>query len=648
MGETFSEHELEHRLASLNKAYRDGNPVVSDGEYDELLDSYRKMVGDGRYCVFRKTLFEDSGSVRHPHIMGSLEKVKNEDPDDALADWILNNVFPNDVGSLFVSAKVDGCSLRLQYDNGRLVDAVTRGDGLSGVSIYEKAKMFVPTTLDDGYTGNIRGECTLTHDSFDELKTVTNQEYKNLRNATVGVVNSKDSDLSNCRFLRIIAYHMMDEKSMTKEAQFDWLEKHGFQTPLHENVDFEMGRMSIEEFRQYLDAKMMEIFSRYQSRADYDMDGLVVNDRGETDFETGGKIPVNMIAFKPNQLTAHTSLLGIDWQISKSGYFTPVGLIDPVELGGATIGRVTLNNLGFVRDNGLHVGIGLDILKSGDIIPKVVNVCHDDEDGVASGDLVPSICPHCGHDLVVEGCELRCPNEECPERHVMQTAMFLKSLGVKNYDRAVLRELGVRRIEDVARYVDDGSVRGKKLSSAIAKYVYGANVLDLLSAFDWNGLGKKTLKRMADTYGFGCLIDPDFGAMQSNLPEGVGLGLLHLYEQGYAENVRLFRLFVDDVRFTGEKTIGKLKPVVGKLSGMSFCVTGELSSMSREEFGRVVIENGGLLKNSVTKKVTHLVTNNPQSNSSKNRKARELGVKAISEEQFLGMIGESKQELYDL
>ena len=648
MDETFSEQELERRLASLNRAYRDGNPVVSDAEYDELLDSYHKKVGDGRYNVFRKTLFEDGGTVKHPHIMGSLEKVKNEDPDNALADWILNNVFPNDVGSLFVSAKVDGCSLRLQYDHGKLVDAVTRGDGLSGVSIYEKAKLFVPTTLEDEYTGNIRGECTLTHESFDELKTVMRQGYKNLRNATVGVVNSKDADISNCRFLRFVAYHMMDEKTLTKEDQFNWLESYGFQVPLREIVDFEMGRMSIDEFRRYLDNMMMEVFARFQTHADYDMDGLVVNDRSETDFETGGKIPVNMIAFKPNQLTAHTSLIGIDWQISKSGYFTPVGLIDPVELGGATIGRVTLNNLGFVRDSGLRIGIGLDILKSGDIIPKVVNVCHGENDGTTNDDLVPTHCPYCGHDLVVEGCELRCPNEECPERHVMQTATFLKSLGVKNYDCAVLRELGVRRIEDVARYVDDGSVRGKKLSAAISKHVYGANVLDLLSAFDWNGLGKKTLKRMSDIYGFEHLVKPDFKAMQQDLPVGVGLGLLKLYEQGYAENIKLFHLFVDDARFKGKRTVDKPTLVDGKLSGMSFCVTGELSSMSREEFGRIVIENGGLLKNSVTKKVTHLVTNNPQSNSSKNRKARELGVEVISEERFLGMIGEGKRELDDL
>lgn len=648
MDETFSEQELERRLASLNRAYRDGNPVVSDAEYDELLDSYHKKVGDGRYNVFRQTLFEDGGTVKHPHIMGSLEKVKNEDPDNALADWILNNVFPNDVGSLFVSAKVDGCSLRLQYDHGKLVDAVTRGDGLSGVSIYEKAKLFVPTTLEDEYTGNIRGECTLTHESFDELKTVMRQGYKNLRNATVGVVNSKDADISNCRFLRFVAYHMMDEKTLTKEDQFNWLESRGFQVPLREIVDFEMGRMSIDEFRRYLDNMMMEIFTRFQTHADYDMDGLVVNDRSETDFETGGKIPVNMIAFKPNRLIAHTSLIGIDWQISKSGYFTPVGLIDPVELGGATIGRVTLNNLGFVRDNGLHVGIGLDILKSGDIIPKVVNVCHGENDGMTNDDLVPTHCPYCGHDLVVEGCELRCPNEECPERHVMQTATFLKSLGVKNYDCAVLRELGVRRIEDVARYVDDGSVRGKKLSASISKHVYGANVLDLLSAFDWNGLGKKTLKRMSDIYGFEHLLKPDFKAMQQDLPVGIGLGLLKLYEQGYAENIKLFHLFVDDARFKGKRTVDKPTLVDGKLSGMSFCVTGELSSMSREEFGRIVIENGGLLKNSVTKKVTHLVTNNPQSNSSKNRKARELGVEVISEERFLGMIGEGKRELDDL
>lgn len=636
--------EVENRIRKYNASYRSGNPEVSDAEYDELLDSYAKEVIPARYAEFRRTLFEDPGEIKHPHIMGSLEKVKNDDPDNSLGDWIVNNIFPNDTGMLFVSAKVDGCSLRLEYKDGKLVDAVTRGDGITGFSILGKAKVFVPTELPNGFTGNIRGECTLTHESFDELKSATGLNYKNLRNATVGLVNRKDCDMNLCRFLHFIAYHMMDESTLTKMEQFERLDKMGFETPAFHRFAFDRDPQKHMEFCTVLDSWMMARYNDFLTTVPYDIDGLVINDFNETDFTTGGKIPVNMIAFKPNQLAAHTKLMSIEWQISKSGYFTPVGIVDPVELGGATISRVTLNNHEFVAKSELAIGTDLDILKSGDIIPKVVKVSHESETGTTA-DLVPSICPYCGSKLVVEGCELRCPNRDCSEQHLIKTVAFIKELGVKNYDTAVLKELGVVRIEDVKNYVSDGSVRGKKLESSIRSHVFGASELDLLAAFDWNGIGHRILEKMANHYGFDYLLNPCFSDMKNNTPEGVGDAFIDMFEAGHAENVGYFNMFTSDPRYHGKK-FSKVEAVVGgKLAGMSFCVTGELATMSREAFVQKVIQNGGLSKDSVTKKVTHLVTNNPNSNSSKNRKARELGIKVITEEQFLSMLGEGREDL---
>lgn len=633
--------ELEERIRGWNKAYRDGNPLVPDAEYDAALDEYAKSVPAKRYSQFRATLFGEEGEVAHPHIMGSLEKVKNGDPDNSLGDWIMSNVFPNDAFSLFVSAKIDGCSLRLEYKDGKLVDAVTRGDGLKGFSIYQKAIHFVPVELPDGFTGNIRGECTLTHETFDELKSETGISFKNLRNATVGLVKRKDADPDMCRYLRFIAYHLMDEQT-TKAEQFAKLAKFGFMVPEHKVVDIKR-QDDLAEFCGWLDGVMVDLFNEFSRKAEYDMDGLVVNDASETDFLAGGKIPSNMIAFKLNQLSAKTTLLTIDWNISKSGYFTPVGIVNPVDIGGSTIGRVTFNNYDFVKKSGIHVGMGVYLLKSGDIIPKVTAL--EDQWDRTDPFLIPSSCPYCGTPLVVEGCELRCPNGLCPQQHLIRTVSFLKELGVKNYDTEVLKSLGVTSLDDLLGYVSHGSVRGFRLESAINKHVFGADEVALLSAMDWNGIGRKTMERMANHYGVEALVNGDFAAMRENRIEGVGDAIISLFESRHAENMALYRRIRNDQRWHGKAFTKTEAPANGPLSGMAFCVTGELGSMSREEFGKTVVANGGLIKDSVTRKVTHLVTNNPNSNSSKNRKAKELGIKVITEDQFLNMIGAGREDL---
>ena len=636
------------KLRDANDAYRKGCPFMSDTEYDNLLDEFRKMVEPEAYELVRTSLMESGGEVKHPYVMGSLDKIKAFDKSASIGDWIKKNVV--DTGDakngIFISSKIDGCSARITYSNGCLVGAATRGDGYSGFDILSKALLFIPNTLNSSFSGDIRGEITLTNETFEELNEISNSDYKNIRNATAGLINSKDHTDEEYSFLRFFAYEIMGDNEHTKKEQFAILRKLGFETALFSELtdvfvfdDIDVPKS--ENSEDAIDRALLKIYNEFSEKAPFDIDGLVVTDLNNSHTSENVKIPESTVAVKFNQLTAKSKLIDVAWNVSKSGRLSPVGIIEPVELGGSTISNATLNNLHFIDELGLKLGCVVTILKSGDIIPKVVGVEHVDKDGEIDITF-PKNCPSCGKPLQYDEDALfpMCVNDDCDGIVHAKVLHFLKQLKIKNVSLKTIAKFNLRKITDLLRLSDDGGLVKTKFIADINRLMFGGSKRDILCAFDYDGVSSKIIDKMIAHYGFDKLIEHNYEELSKNFPYGVGEKFLKKFCEGFANIEGDYRAITEDSRYYGGNiSVESSAPENGGvLDGKGFVVTGALESMSRDEFKMSVTRNGGKYQSSVSKKTDYLVCNDESSATTKVNKAKALGVQVINETKFLAMI----------
>jgi DNA ligase (NAD+) len=361
--------DLINKVKEANEAYRAGNPLMSDQEYDDLLESLKSLMDEDEYEAFVATLNEGTieknidGKVKHPFIMGSLEKVKAEEP-EVVKKWLKENVKT----ALSVSAKVDGISSRAEYRNGKLISLTTRGDGYFGQDITSKATyvkglpQVLPHGAWDNFTGSIRGELVIMREDFECIK----DKYANPRNACAGIMNRKDNDKKfnefEARLVSFVPYTILGNQ-YAKSEQFGFLEDVGFNVAWNILID-----------KNGIDDTIVDwLFKTAQDELPYETDGLVICDsewRNEDKYRPDG-----CKAFKINQGVGVTTLIDIDWGTpSANGKFTPVGILEPIQLCGTTVKRVTLNNISYMEKMGIEVGKKVRIRKSGDIIPQILEV----------------------------------------------------------------------------------------------------------------------------------------------------------------------------------------------------------------------------------------------------------------------------------
>ena len=362
-------NDIKQRIIEANKAYREGAPIMDDQSYDDLLESLKASMSEDEYEAFVSTLNEGSieknidGKVKHPFTLGSLEKLKNEEP-EVVKKWIKENI----VHELSVSAKVDGISSRAEYRNGKLVSLTTRGDGYFGQDITSKAKYIkglpqtIPHGVWDNFTGSIRGELVIMREDFEGIK----DKYCNPRNACAGIMNRKDGDKKfnefEARLVSFVPYTILGNQ-YAKSEQFGFLEDVGFNVAWNVLID-----------KSGIDDTIVDwLFKTAKDELPYETDGLVICDsewRNEDKYRPDG-----CKAFKINQGVGVTTLIDIDWGTpSANGKFTPVGILDPIQLCGTTVKRVTLNNISYMEKMGIEVGKKVRIRKSGDIIPQILEV----------------------------------------------------------------------------------------------------------------------------------------------------------------------------------------------------------------------------------------------------------------------------------
>lgn len=629
-------NELVSLIKRYQTSYYNGEGEISDAEFDALWDELKNLDPENEIV---KKIGTDSGNfakLRHVMPMGSQEKAAN--PEQFLG-WASKHVYDE----YFVEFKLDGASLELQYEHGKLVHAVTRGDGTIGDDITVNAKKMngVAAALFDlagnliDYSGGIRGEVIMTHDVHKEKF----YDKANCRNAANGLMKRKDGE--GCEYLKLIVYDAFspsgNQPFNDEESKINWLKSCGFNT-----VPLKICKSPQEviEYRSHV----MDI----RNQLEYDIDGLVIKER-QINFQDASRArPDRQIAFKFSLEEAVTILRGVDWSVN-GGTYTPVAIFDEVELNGTKVQRASLANPDTMKALGVKIGCKVVVVKRGEIIPKIESVIH--EDALCESPVVfPDKCECCGSKLIDNGSRLYCPNKKCSKRILHQLLKWVQVADIRDLGETLVTQLfekgKVQSISDLYKlsaedltpfFLNEESLAAEKKSlgaEKVAASIQNHRKMSLavfVAGFDIEGIGETTVEKLVAA-GFNTLNALlNMTVEQASAVYGFAEILAKTAVDGLNENAL-------EMRFLAENFVEIVQDSAGKLVGKSFCFTGELHSMKRNDAEALVKANGGTCKSSVTKDLSYLVTNDVSSGSSKNQKAVKFGIPVINEEQFFKML----------
>jgi DNA ligase (NAD+) len=642
---------LERAILEYQKSYYGGEAEISDGEFDLLWDELKSLAPNSPVILkIGDSADNTDGFPKAKHLipMGSQEKAANP---QEFKEWAQKQKLPE----FLTQYKLDGASLELQYEKGVLARAVTRGDGIIGDDITANARRMagVPEKLDLPFSGGVRGEVIMPRETW-------RQKYPskaNCRNAANGIMRRKDG--CGCEDLKVITY---DATAITGESddydsdyrgyfsdelkKIEWLGKRGFETVVTKICK------SADEVISYR-GKVAKI----RDSLPFDIDGLVIKDIAIDMADLRRARPEKQIAFKFELETAFSILRQVEWSESGATY-TPIGIVDPVRLAGTTVQRANLNNPGMIRSMGLQIGSAVSVVKRGDIIPKIEGLAPpgalpagglpDSPEACLSPIEFPLSCSVCKTALVDAGTRLYCPNTACAKRLLHRLEKWIYVLDIRELGDKLIRQLfdkeRVRRIPDLYTLTrEELSVyeRMGELSAAkVVRHIQAKRELSLsvfVAGFDFEGVAETTMDKVASA-GFNTL-EKLRQASAEDLAAVYGLGEItaKIIIDGLAETAA-------EMDATLGKGVISIAPPPEEealpMRGLSFCFTGELASMKRNQAEEKIKALGASAKSTVVKGLSYLVTNDPGSGSAKNKKARELGVPIINEDEFLKMLKE--------
>lgn len=615
--------ELEKSILQARIDYYNNQPTVSDRVFDAWLDELKVLDPTNKAITnVGAPVNSEWKKAKHQIPMGSLDKVNTP---DELSKWVDDRSANEE---LFVTEKLDGLSIELVYDEGKLVQAITRGDGETGEDITVNVEKMggVLKQIKTNFSGSLRGEII--------MKKSIHQKYfadkANPRNAASGV--SKRLDSVGSEHLDILFYQVLgDIDFQTELEQFKWLTRHHLNTPNYWTMS---------------DAKEVNKFWRsYQDinrdKLDYDIDGLVVrlNDLvkqaalGDKDMR-----PKGAIAFKFDNEARESTIKDIVWQVGNSGRLTPVAIIDPVQLVGATVTKASIYNMSYIEELKLDVGAKVIVVRANDVIPRIEELVK----GTGKIASPPSECPVCKGKTEMVGENLTCTNTDtCPAQVVGRIKNWIKELNLLEWGDTLVERLvetgKVTNVADLYKLTVDDLANIERMGEKSAKKCFNllwANAeipLEVfIGALSIEMIGKSSIKLIMEN---GCDTLEKFGQLKAEHFEQVpGIGPIKAksLENGLKKNQQLILDLLDNGV--------KIKSIViGKLTGKSFAITGSLS-IKRAEVEKMITDNGGTVKSSVGKGLNYLIIADPQSTSSKAQSARKLGTILIDEKQFLEMI----------
>lgn len=621
--------ELEKLILHHKERYYQGKAEISDEAYDKLEAELKKLDPENPVLAlvgFKQS--ESTNKVEHQRKMLSLDKTYDESD---LLKW----VGKEDVVSVF---KIDGSSCSLIYENGHLVTAKTRGDGTFGENITKKAVFIpdIPKHIPGNKSLEVRGEVYCIEKNFFTLsKEMTDMGLEaptSQRNIVAGLLGRKEN-IQLSRHLSFQAFDVISDDKFKKEHEkLDFLKTSGFTTP-----DYIVHKGGKDLKTRINEAK------DFMGSGDYLIDGLVlVYDDLKLHAELGetSHHPRYKIAFKFAGETKIAKINEIEWGVSRNGTLTPVALIEPTELSGAVIGRVTLHNFGMVQNFQLKTGDKIEIIRSGEVIPKFLGVMERSHNEFT----YPKDCPSCGSPLKVEDIWLFCENELCPAKVKEEILNYVHKSGIddisdKRLDEMINKGL-VEKIPDLYRLKVEDFLLLDKVKEKLANKMFEniqktkhQSLAQFISAIGVEGVSiTKSEKIISHGY--------------NTLDKIMHLTLEKLLEiEGFAEkssesilsSLRRKKPLIDELVAVG--VVVKADEVAsgeGPLKGLKFCITGELSQ-PRPQVEKIIKQNGGVIAG-VSKNLSYLVTNETDSSSSKFVKAKSLGVPIIDEQKLMEMI----------
>lgn len=627
--------ELEKLIKKYQDSYYNGEAEISDAEFDSLWDELKLL--DPENSILHK-VGADSGNfnkVNHIMPMGSQEKAANP---EQFYSWAKKHIYD----SYLVEYKLDGASLELQYKNGKLQCAVTRGDGVIGDDITTNAKkmngVMIAITkhgVPVDFTGGIRGEVIMTHDVHKNYFA----DKANCRNAANGLMKRKDG--SGSEYLKLIVYDALATEGLSpfsnEQEKIQWLKDCGFNTV---EVKICNTPEAVVEYR----SSVMEI----RKNLDFDIDGLVIKENVIDKEDAKRTRPDKQIAFKFSLEEAISVLREVEWSIN-GGTYTPVAIFDEVELNGTTVQRASLANPDTMKNLGIKIGSKVVVVKRGEIIPKIESVFHD-ETCKESEIVIPSNCETCGTSLINEGTRLYCPNKNCSKRVLHQLLKWVQVVDIRDLGETLVNSLFekkvVQSISDIYKlnvetltpfFLNEESIAAEKKSLGAEKVIKSIenhkniSLEAFVAGFDIEGIGETTVEKLVAA-GFNSL-EKLLNASVDEIATVYGFAeiMAKTFVYGLKENA-------EEMKNLSSTFVNIIKKEAGALSGKSFCFTGELVTMKRADAENLVKNAGGSCKSSVTKDLSYLVTNDTSSGSSKNVKAAKLGIPIISEKEFLQMI----------
>lgn len=640
--------ELVEMLNRARKAYeQEDSEIMSNYEYDHLYDELEKLENELGVTMSNSPtvnvgyeVLSELPKERHESPMLSLDKTK--DP-QRLKEFLGDQ-------KAVISWKLDGLTIVLTYRGGSLEKAVTRGNGEIGEIITNNAKVFqnIPHTIP--YKGELilRGEAVISYADFqrinDEIEDV-DAKYKNPRNLCSGSVRQLNNEITAKRHVHFLAFTLVRADGVdfhnSRMRQFAWLEEQGFEVVEHYLTD----RENLEEKITY--------FANHISENAFPSDGLVLlyediaygNSLGRT-----AKFPRDAFAFKWADEIRETTLREIEWSPSRTGLINPVAIFDPVELEGTTVSRASVHNISIMEELELGVGDSIQVYKANMIIPQIAE--NLTRSGVKD---IPKVCPVCGEatriDMQNGTKTLCCPNPECQAKQIKSFALFVSrdALNIEGLSEATLEKFiargFIRKMDDIfhldryAAEIREMEGFGEKSCENLLKSIETARnttLPRLLYGLGIAGIGLANAKLICKA--FKNQPEKIQHATAEEIAEIPGMGevLAGAYVSYFAkeENAQLFQRLLKEVVIPEfrEETKAQL------LEGKTFVITGSVHFFKNRAEVKEVIEGlGGKVTGSVTSKTDYLINNDVTSTSSKNKKANELGVPIISEEEFRKM-----------
>lgn len=648
--ENIKTERIKALVAELNKAskayYQESREIMSNFEYDALYDELVALEKETGIVMSSSPtvnvgyeVLSDLPKEAHPSRMLSLDKTK--DPEQ-LAAWLGTQ-------EGILSWKLDGLTIVLTYRDGSLIKAVTRGNGEIGEVITNNAKVFanLPLTIDFKGELVLRGEAVISYEDFEKLNATISDEnakYKNPRNLCSGSVRQLSNKITAERNVRFYAFTLVSADGLdfhTREEQFEWLMKQGFECVDRKTVTGQSVQETIQWFAEKVEGNPIP------------SDGLVLV---YNDIEYGrslgntAKFPRDAIAFKWKDEIKETTLKELEWSASRTGLINPVAIFEPVELEGTTVSRASVHNISVMRQLKLGLGDTITVYKANMIIPQIA----DNLTGSNSIE-IPETCPVCGHHTVVKddnGVQtLTCPNEDCLAKQIKKLTLFVSrdAMNIEGLSEMTIEKLVssgmVKELADLfhvedfrEEFVQMEGFGQKSFDNLLKSAEKAKNTTPerLLYSLGIPGIGKANARVIAKFCKNKWENIQNLTMEELTSVEGIGDIMAKSFVEFFDKEDN--QKTVEDL--LAEINLNETEEAEGTaLEGLTFVITGSLNHYeNRDALKDEIQKAGGKVAGSVSAKTSYLINNDLTSTSGKNKKAKELNIPIIDEEQVMAML----------